>query len=62
MGIYFVGTWLAVMAVGQGWEDQAVTIAMRNDAAWPMILGTVYLPMLYLVLRQSSSVPVDSVP
>jgi hypothetical protein len=62
MGIYFVGTWLAVMAVGQGWEDQGITIAMRNDAAWPMILGTVYLPMLYLVLRRTSRVPDETLP
>jgi hypothetical protein len=39
------------------WRIPDVTIDMLNAAAWPWIMVGVYLPMLYLVLRRSSSVP-----
>ena len=50
MGIYVAGSWIAVMVaagplhLGQGAAAWTVT-------SWPAMLGAVYLPMLYLVLR-----------
>jgi hypothetical protein len=62
MVIYGVGTWFAILGVSTVWRIPGVTIEMLNAAAWPWIMVAVYLPMLYLVLRRSGSVPIDSVP
>lgn len=57
MGIYVIGSWLAVIAVGQAWGSSHTTIATLNAAAWPAMLGAVYLPMLWLVLRRRVEKP-----
>lgn len=50
MGMYVAGSWIAV-AVAANWMPLSPGIA-EWTAAWPVTLGTVYLPMLYLVLRR----------
>jgi hypothetical protein len=50
MGIYVAGSWIAV-AVAANRMQLSPGIA-EWTAAWPVTLGTVYLPMLYLVLRR----------
>ena len=55
MGIYVAGTWIAV--AGAADRMPLHSIAEWTAASWPATLGTVYLPMLYLVLRRQSSGP-----
>jgi hypothetical protein len=50
MGIYVVGTWIAA-AAAQGFH-LSESMARGTAAGWPVMLGAVYLPMLYLVLRR----------
>jgi hypothetical protein len=52
MGIYVVGTWIAVVAAGQLQVSQGMAEWMATG--WPVTLCAVYLPMLYLVLRRQS--------
>jgi hypothetical protein len=59
MGIYVAGTWLtlAVTATVQSGRPDLTEVVTR---VWPVLLATVYLPMLWLVLRRpgrSSNVP-----
>ena len=50
MGLYVVGTWIAVAASeGLHLSD---SMARWTSAGWPVTLCAVYLPMLYLVLRR----------
>ena len=53
MGIYVAGSWIAV-AVAANWMHLGPGIAGWAPTSWPVTLGTVYLPMLYLVLRRPS--------
>ena len=53
MGIFGVGSWV-VVAVTVGWMGLGHSIAGWTPTSWTASLGTVYLPMLYLVLRRSS--------
>jgi len=55
MGIYVAGSWIAV-AVAANRMHLSPGIA-EWTAAWPVTLCTVYLPMLYLVLRRPSGGP-----
>lgn len=62
MAIYVVGTWvtLAVTATVQSGRPDLTEVVTR---VWPVLLTTVYLPMLWLVLRRprsSSSVAKES--
>ena len=52
MGMYVAGTWIAVAAA----EGLHLSQSMADWTAtgWPLTLGAVYLPMLYLVLRRQS--------
>jgi hypothetical protein len=52
MGIYIAGSWLALIAAGQAWGIPDFTVPGLSAAGWPAILGAVYLPMLYLVLKR----------
>lgn len=56
MAIYVAGSWLAVAAAAN-WLHLSPSLAQWT-AAWPVTLCTVYLPMLYLVLRRPSGGPV----
>jgi hypothetical protein len=49
MGIFVIGSWLAVGALGANLD--LVDLATITAAIWPVMLGAVYLPMLYFVLR-----------
>ena len=49
MGIYVAGSWIAV-ALAANWMPPSPVLA--EWTAWPVALCTVYLPMLYLVLRR----------
>lgn len=54
MGIFVAGSWIALAVVA----DQmhlSHNIAEWTAASWPVTLGAVYLPMLYLVLRPALS-------
>jgi hypothetical protein len=50
MGIYIAGSWIAVAAA----EGLLGNLAGWTVPGWPVTLGAVYLPMLYLVLRRRS--------
>jgi len=50
MGVYVVGTWMAVIASNQ--SQLAQSMAEWASVGWPVSLCTVYVPMLYLVLRR----------
>jgi hypothetical protein len=50
MAIYVAGSWIAVVAVGG--MDLGRGIGEWSTTGWPVTLGVVYLPMLYLVLRR----------
>lgn len=52
MGIYAVGTWIAVIAADQ--LDVSQGMAEWTATGWPVTLCAVYLPMLYLVVRRQS--------
>jgi hypothetical protein len=49
MGVFVVGSWLAVAALGT--HVDLVDLATITAQIWPVMLGAVYLPMLYFVLR-----------
>jgi hypothetical protein len=49
MGIYVAGSWIAVAVAAD--RMHLHSIAEWTAASWPATLCTVYLPMLYLVLR-----------
>jgi hypothetical protein len=49
MGIYVAGSWIAVAVAAD--RMHLHSIAEWTGASWPATLCTVYLPMLYLVLR-----------
>ncbi len=53
MGIYVVGSWIAV-AAAQGFH-LSENMARWSAAGWPVTLCVVYAPMLYLVLRRQNS-------
>jgi hypothetical protein len=53
MGIYVVGTWIAVLAADA--FHLTSSTAEWNSAGWPIALATVYLPMLFLVLRRQKT-------
>jgi hypothetical protein len=62
MGIFALGSWVAFAArVGLFWQLGITSLTPLVAAIWPIQFVCVYLPMLYLVLRRSSTVPVDSV-
>ncbi len=50
MAVYVVGTWMAVIASNQ--MQLAQGMAEWASTGWPVSLCTVYVPMLYLVLRR----------
>jgi hypothetical protein len=50
MGIYVVGTWIAV-AAAHGFH-LSESMDRWNAVGWPVTLCAVYLPMLYLVFRR----------
>jgi hypothetical protein len=52
MGIYMVGTWIAVVAADQLHVSRGM--AEWTATGWPVTLCAVYLPMLYLALRRQS--------
>jgi hypothetical protein len=53
MGVFVVGSWLAVGALGSSLE--LADLAAITAKIWPVMLGAVYLPMLYFVLRAPRS-------
>ena len=53
MGVYVVGTWIAVAAAEGLHLSESMT--RWTAAGWPLTLCAVYLPMLYLVLRRKTS-------
>jgi hypothetical protein len=50
MLIYVAGTWIAV-AAAEGFH-LSESMARWNAAGWPVTLGAVYIPLLYLVFRR----------
>ena len=50
MGVFVVGSWLAVSALGNNLDEP--DLAAITAEIWPVMLGAVYLPMLYFVLRR----------
>ena len=52
MGLYVLGTWIAV-AAAEGLH-LGENMAQWTATGWPVTLGAVYLPMMYLVLRRRS--------
>jgi hypothetical protein len=58
MSVFVVGSWLAVGALGA--QLDLANLAAITAKIWPVMLGTVYLPMLYFVLRlPRSEVPLE---
>lgn len=53
MGLYVAGSWMAV-AAASGFGLSGGSVAEWNATGWPVALCTVYLPMLYLVLRRQT--------
>ncbi|HEY3013419.1 MAG TPA: hypothetical protein VGJ36_11775 [Gemmatimonadales bacterium] len=53
MAIYLAGSWIAVAAAAR--LDLSHGMAEWTATGWPVTLGAVYLPMLYLVLRRERS-------
>jgi hypothetical protein len=53
MGVFVVGSWLAVSALGNNLDEP--DLAAITAEIWPVMLGAVYLPMLYFVLRRPRS-------
>jgi len=53
MGIFALGSWVTCGAFG-GLVDR-YDLAVLVEKTWPVMLVTVYLPMLYLVLRRPSN-------
>ena len=53
MGVYVAGSWIAVAAAGGLHLSHSMAEWTANG--WPVTLGAVYLPMLFLVLRRQSS-------
>jgi hypothetical protein len=53
MGIFAVGSWMTCGAFGASVDQYE--LAALVEKAWPVMLVTVYLPMLYLVLRRPSN-------
>jgi hypothetical protein len=51
MGIYVVGSWIAVAA----WLQLSPSMVEWTATGWPLTLCAVYLPMLYLVVRRQSN-------
>jgi len=49
MAVYVVGSWMAVVA------SNHMQLAEWGSTGWPISLCTVYVPMLYLVLRRPST-------
>jgi hypothetical protein len=54
MSIYVAGSWVA-LAVTAMEQERASSIAALASTIWPKLLVTVYLPMLWLVLRRQHS-------
>jgi hypothetical protein len=50
MGIYVIGTWIAVAAAQGSYLSQSM--GGSTAVSWPVTLCAVYLPMLYLVFRR----------
>jgi hypothetical protein len=50
MIIFGVGSWIACAAYGRFIDQYELDILIQR--VWPVMLLTVYLPMLYLVLRR----------
>ncbi len=53
MGIYAAGSWIAVAAAGG--LHLSGSMAEWTATGWPVTLGAVYLPALYMVLRPKGS-------
>jgi hypothetical protein len=53
MGIFVVGSWIAMAAAE--WLHVSQSVAEWGATGWAVTLCAVYLPMLYLVLRRQSS-------
>ena len=53
MALYVAGSWIAVAAADRLHVTQGLT--EWTATGWPVTLGAVYLPMLYLVLRRQNS-------
>jgi hypothetical protein len=51
MAVYVVGSWVAV-ALTSGAQEQATSLTGLVAEVWPVLLLSVYVPMLYLVLRR----------
>lgn len=51
MAVYVVGSWVAV-ALTSAAQEQATSLTGLVVEVWPVLLLSVYLPMLYLVLRR----------
>jgi hypothetical protein len=49
MGVFVVGSWLAVGTLGASLD--LADLPAITARIWPIMLGAVYLPMLYFVLR-----------
>jgi hypothetical protein len=54
MSIYVAGSWVALVVTAME-QEQAPSIAALASTIWPTLLVTVYLPMLWLVLRRQHS-------
>lgn len=51
MAVYVVGSWIAVALTSVG-QEHATSLTGLVVEVWPVLLLSVYLPMLYLVLRR----------
>jgi hypothetical protein len=49
MGTFVAGSWLTLAAIGAGVDRYMLATVVAK--AWPVMLTTVYLPMLYFVLK-----------
>jgi len=60
--IFAVGSWITCAAFGPFIDRYA--LAGLIERVWPVVLATVYLPMLYLVLRRppTSGMPRNFIP
>ena len=54
MSLYVVGTWIVLIASTQIQRPNSVDLNPQILALWPWSLACIYLPMLWLVLRQSA--------
>lgn len=51
MGVFVVGSWIAVAFTSVG-QEHATSLPGLVTEVWPVLLLSVYLPALFMVLRR----------